>query len=50
LFQVPPDDDNESEQSKSIQRKRVLPSWMLERDLLVQRISEPVIKEGRFAV
>ncbi|KFR14353.1 Aprataxin and PNK-like factor, partial [Opisthocomus hoazin] len=45
---VPPDDDNESEQSKSIQRKRVLPSWMLERDLLVQRISEPVIKEVEF--
>ncbi|XP_009578007.1 PREDICTED: aprataxin and PNK-like factor [Fulmarus glacialis] len=43
---VPPDDDNESEQSKSIQRKRVLPSWMLERDLLVQRISEPVMKGG----
>ncbi|XP_059684548.1 aprataxin and PNK-like factor isoform X1 [Gavia stellata] len=43
---VPPSDDNESEQSKSIQRKRVLPSWMLERDLLVQRISEPVMKGG----
>ncbi|NXX11547.1 APLF factor, partial [Podargus strigoides] len=42
---VPPSDDNESEQSKSIQRKRVLPSWMLERDL-VQRISEPVTKGG----
>ncbi|KFV90404.1 Aprataxin and PNK-like factor, partial [Eurypyga helias] len=41
---VPPSDDNESEQSKSIQRKRVLPSWMLERDLLVQRISEPVME------
>ncbi|XP_010289559.1 PREDICTED: aprataxin and PNK-like factor [Phaethon lepturus] len=43
---VPPSDDNESERSKSIQRKRVLPSWMLERDLLVQRISEPVMKGG----
>ncbi|XP_010158502.1 PREDICTED: aprataxin and PNK-like factor [Eurypyga helias] len=43
---VPPSDDNESEQSKSIQRKRVLPSWMLERDLLVQRISEPVMEGG----
>ncbi|KAM6086292.1 aprataxin and PNK-like factor isoform 1-T2 [Theristicus caerulescens] len=41
-----PSDDNESEQSKSIQRKRVLPSWMLERDLLVQRISEPIMKGG----
>ncbi|KFZ47831.1 Aprataxin and PNK-like factor, partial [Antrostomus carolinensis] len=41
---VPLSDDNESEQSRSIQRKRVLPSWMLERDLLVQRISEPVMK------
>ncbi|KFM00567.1 Aprataxin and PNK-like factor, partial [Aptenodytes forsteri] len=41
---VPPSDGNESEQSKSIQRKRMLPSWMLERDLLVQRISEPVMK------
>ncbi|KAM6298427.1 aprataxin and PNK-like factor [Aegotheles albertisi] len=44
-YSVPPDDD-ESEQSKSIQRKRVLPSWMLESDLLVQRISEPVLKGG----
>ncbi|XP_063184478.1 aprataxin and PNK-like factor isoform X2 [Chroicocephalus ridibundus] len=43
---VPLSDDNENEQSKSIQRKRVLPSWMLERDLLVQRISEPVMKGG----
>uniref|UniRef100_A0A8C0F1V1 Aprataxin and PNKP like factor n=1 Tax=Bubo bubo TaxID=30461 RepID=A0A8C0F1V1_BUBBB len=43
---VPLSDDNESEQTKSIQRKRVLPSWMLERDLLVQRISEPVMKGG----
>ncbi|XP_074944515.1 aprataxin and PNK-like factor isoform X2 [Phalacrocorax aristotelis] len=42
---VPPG-DNESEQSKSIQRKRVLPSWMLERDLPVQRISEPIMKGG----
>uniref|UniRef100_A0A8B9M5Y1 Aprataxin and PNKP like factor n=1 Tax=Accipiter nisus TaxID=211598 RepID=A0A8B9M5Y1_9AVES len=44
--QVPPSDGNECEQSKSIQRKRVLPSWMLERDLLVQRIYEPVMKGG----
>ncbi|NXM71632.1 APLF factor, partial [Serilophus lunatus] len=43
----PLSDDNESEnQSKSAQRKRVLPSWMLERDLLVQRVSEPVITGG----
>ncbi|NXA14627.1 APLF factor, partial [Sapayoa aenigma] len=40
---IPLPDDNESEQSKSIQRKRVLPSWMLERDLLVQRVSEPLM-------
>ncbi|NXP24152.1 APLF factor, partial [Scytalopus superciliaris] len=39
-------DDNESKQSKSIQRKRVLPSWMLERDLLVQSVSEPVMTAG----
>ncbi|NXY79307.1 APLF factor, partial [Glareola pratincola] len=43
---VPLSDDNENEQSKSIQRKRVLPPWMLERDLLVQSISEPVMKGG----
>ncbi|NWW12682.1 APLF factor, partial [Oreocharis arfaki] len=43
---VPLSDDNESEQSKSIQRKRVLPSWMLERDLLVQRVSKPVMTGG----
>ncbi|NWH61559.1 APLF factor, partial [Geococcyx californianus] len=43
---VPLPNDNENEQSKSIQRKRVLPSWMLESDLLVQRISEPVMKGG----
>ncbi|XP_021247913.1 aprataxin and PNK-like factor isoform X2 [Numida meleagris] len=36
--------DDESEQSKSILRKRVLPSWMLEEDLLVPRISEPIMK------
>ncbi|XP_021146679.2 aprataxin and PNK-like factor isoform X2 [Columba livia] len=42
---VPLDDDNESEQSKSLQRRRVLPSWMLETDL-VQRISEPVMEGG----
>ncbi|KFV67960.1 Aprataxin and PNK-like factor, partial [Dryobates pubescens] len=39
-------DDNESQQSKSMQRKRVLPSWMLEKDLLVQRVSEPAVKGG----
>ncbi|NXX79801.1 APLF factor, partial [Urocolius indicus] len=43
---VPLSDDNESEQLKSIQRKRMLPSWMLESDLLVQRISEPLTKGG----
>ncbi|NXJ32757.1 APLF factor, partial [Ciconia maguari] len=43
---VAPSDGSESEQSRSIQRKRVLPSWMLERDVLVQRISEPVMKGG----
>ncbi|NXC08598.1 APLF factor, partial [Orthonyx spaldingii] len=43
---VPLSDDNESEQSKSIQRKRVLPSWMLERDLLVQKVSKPVMTGG----
>ncbi|XP_005042980.1 PREDICTED: aprataxin and PNK-like factor [Ficedula albicollis] len=39
---IPLPDNNESKQSKSIQRKRVLPSWMLERDL-VQRVSKPVM-------
>ncbi|NXY24175.1 APLF factor, partial [Atrichornis clamosus] len=43
---VPLSDDNESEQSKSVKRKRVLPSWMLERDLLVQKVSEPVMIGG----
>ncbi|NXB06477.1 APLF factor, partial [Cnemophilus loriae] len=43
---VPLSDDKESKQSKSIQRKRVLPSWMLERDLLVQRISKPLMTGG----
>ncbi|NWI36191.1 APLF factor, partial [Picathartes gymnocephalus] len=43
---VPLSDNNESKQSKSIQRKRVLPSWMLERDLLVQRVSQPVMTGG----
>ncbi|XP_032539991.1 aprataxin and PNK-like factor isoform X2 [Chiroxiphia lanceolata] len=43
---VPLSDDNDSEQSKSIQRKRVLPSWMLEGDLLVQRVSEPIMTAG----
>ncbi|XP_027309182.2 aprataxin and PNK-like factor isoform X2 [Anas platyrhynchos] len=42
---VPPYDD-ENEQSKSIQRKRVLPSWMLDSDLLVQRVSKPAMKGG----
>ncbi|NWX89172.1 APLF factor, partial [Nothoprocta pentlandii] len=40
---LPPDD---REQLKSLQRKRVLPSWMLEEDIMVQRLSDPVIKEG----
>ncbi|NWV86302.1 APLF factor, partial [Dasyornis broadbenti] len=44
---VPLSDDKESEQSKSIQRRRVLPSWMLERDLLVQTVSKPVTTGGR---
>uniref|UniRef100_A0A8C7A5D6 Aprataxin and PNK-like factor n=1 Tax=Nothoprocta perdicaria TaxID=30464 RepID=A0A8C7A5D6_NOTPE len=26
---------------------RVLPSWMLEEDVMVQRLSDPIIKEGR---
>ncbi|NXO64626.1 APLF factor, partial [Phainopepla nitens] len=43
---VPVSDDNESKQSKPIQRKRVLPSWMLERDLLVQKVSMPVVTGG----
>ncbi|NWH16313.1 APLF factor, partial [Grus americana] len=43
---LPLSDDNDSEESRSIQRKRVLPSWMLDKDLLVQRISEPVMKGG----
>uniref|UniRef100_A0A8C3NY34 PBZ-type domain-containing protein n=1 Tax=Cyanoderma ruficeps TaxID=181631 RepID=A0A8C3NY34_9PASS len=43
---VPLSDDNESKQSNSIQRKRVLPSWMLERDLLVQKVSKPVMTGG----
>ncbi|NXQ62920.1 APLF factor, partial [Anthoscopus minutus] len=43
---IPLSDDNESEQSKSIQRKRMLPSWMLERDLLVQRVSKPLMTGG----
>ncbi|XP_015476213.1 aprataxin and PNK-like factor isoform X4 [Parus major] len=43
---APLSDDNESKQSKSIQRKRVLPSWMLERDLLVQKVSKPVMTGG----
>ncbi|NXG22150.1 APLF factor, partial [Grallaria varia] len=42
---VPLSQDNESKQSKSIQRKRVLPPWMLERDLL-QEVSEPVMTAG----
>ncbi|NWW34264.1 APLF factor, partial [Panurus biarmicus] len=43
---VPLPDDDESKQSKSIQRKRVLPSWMLERDLLVQGVSKPEMTAG----
>ncbi|NXO79067.1 APLF factor, partial [Sitta europaea] len=43
---VPLSNDNESKQSKSVQRKRVLPSWMLESDLLVQRVSKPVMTGG----
>ncbi|NXC97914.1 APLF factor, partial [Certhia familiaris] len=43
---VPLSDANESKQSKSIQRKRILPSWMLESNLLVQRVSKPVMTEG----
>ncbi|NWR11110.1 APLF factor, partial [Paradoxornis webbianus] len=43
---VPLSDEDESKQSKSIQRKRVLPPWMLERDLLVQRVSKPVMTGG----
>ncbi|XP_077032084.1 aprataxin and PNK-like factor isoform X1 [Agelaius phoeniceus] len=45
-FLVPLSDNNESKESKSIQRKRVLPSWMLERDLLVRRVSKPVTTGG----
>ncbi|NXY37791.1 APLF factor, partial [Pomatorhinus ruficollis] len=43
---VPLSDDDESKQSNSIQRKRVLPSWMLERDLLVQKVTKPVMTGG----
>ncbi|NXN82958.1 APLF factor, partial [Bombycilla garrulus] len=43
---VPVSDDNESKQSEPIQRKRVLPSWMLERDVLVQEVSKPVMTGG----
>ncbi|XP_064002268.1 aprataxin and PNK-like factor isoform X2 [Pogoniulus pusillus] len=43
---VPLPDVTESEPSKSIKRKRVLPSWMLERDLLAERVSEPAVKGG----
>ncbi|XP_056343654.1 aprataxin and PNK-like factor [Oenanthe melanoleuca] len=42
---IPLPDNNESKQSKSIQRKRVLPFWMLERDL-VQKVSKPVMTGG----
>ncbi|NXI35594.1 APLF factor, partial [Galbula dea] len=38
-------DDSESEESKPVQRKRALPPWMLERDL-VQRVAEPVLEGG----
>ncbi|XP_062427386.1 aprataxin and PNK-like factor isoform X2 [Rhea pennata] len=43
---VPSPDDRECKQLKCIQRKRVLPSWMLKGDLMVQRLSDPVVKEG----
>ncbi|XP_041260206.1 aprataxin and PNK-like factor [Onychostruthus taczanowskii] len=45
-FLVSLSDGNESKESKSVQRKRVLPSWMLERDLVVQRVSRPVMTGG----
>ncbi|XP_064270968.1 aprataxin and PNK-like factor isoform X2 [Passer domesticus] len=45
-FVVPLSHGNESKESKSVQRKRVLPSWMLERDLVVQRVSRPVMTGG----
>ncbi|NWW69611.1 APLF factor, partial [Climacteris rufus] len=45
-LQVPLSDDDGSEQSKSVQRKRVLPSWMLERELLEQSVSKPVMTGG----
>ncbi|XP_066172594.1 aprataxin and PNK-like factor isoform X3 [Sylvia atricapilla] len=43
---VPLSHDNENKQPKSIPRRRVLPSWMLERDLLVQKVSKPVMTGG----
>ncbi|XP_067421379.1 aprataxin and PNK-like factor isoform X2 [Emydura macquarii macquarii] len=37
---------NESEQLKPIWRKRMLPSWMLQGDVVVQSLSTPVMKRG----
>nr|XP_042702794.1 aprataxin and PNK-like factor isoform X3 [Chrysemys picta bellii] len=38
---------NESEELKPVWRKRMLPSWMLQGDLMVQSLSTPVPKRGR---
>ncbi|XP_026508928.1 aprataxin and PNK-like factor [Terrapene carolina triunguis] len=37
---------NESEELKPVWRKRMLPSWMLQGDLIVQSLSAPVPKRG----
>ncbi|XP_019404690.1 PREDICTED: aprataxin and PNK-like factor isoform X2 [Crocodylus porosus] len=37
---------NENEQRKPAQRKRMLPPWMLQGDLVVQNLSTPVTKRG----
>ncbi|XP_048698708.1 aprataxin and PNK-like factor isoform X3 [Caretta caretta] len=37
---------NESEELKPVWRKRMLPSWMLQGDLMVQSLSTPVTKRG----
>uniref|UniRef100_A0A8C8SNZ4 Aprataxin and PNKP like factor n=1 Tax=Pelusios castaneus TaxID=367368 RepID=A0A8C8SNZ4_9SAUR len=37
---------NESEQLNPVGRKRMLPSWMLQGDVVVQSLSTPVIKRG----
>ncbi|EMP31774.1 Aprataxin and PNK-like factor [Chelonia mydas] len=37
---------NESEELKPVWRKRMLPSWMLQGDLVVQSLSTPVTKRG----